>query len=390
MTNGLEKTLTLPDLVLFGITSILGSGGFNLVGSAIKDGGHFFPLALLASGALFLGSANSYSYAREQFSKNISETLLIEKSFGTIGKNLSVISILTYNIFAIALILVFTSQILFPKANYVGQVGFSLLLLVIMSLAAFQRLEVNKEVIDGISIGIIFLLSFASVLGIGGLMTQEFEFPKIPAKVNLYESFLYFFFVLAGHDTLIKFTEESNDKKDIDKSMYISIIISIILVAGVSLAAIVWVHDFRRENVDDIVADIFQAVFHNGVSKIVTILAIVFMLSSNFLGFLGTIRYLYGIPEDYKGLEFLRIGGDGKVSNTSIILVTIASLFAILIHQKTSLVEIADIGLISVLLLVSLSSFIDKYKNKKICFMDGLTATGFLGVLGLTINKHFL
>ena len=388
MTNGLEKTLGLSDLVLFGISSILGSGGFNLVGNAIKDGGAYFPITLLLSGALFTGSAGSYSYAHDTFKKNISETLLIESAFGVIGKNISIFSILFYNIFATATILILCSKLLFPNGTYVGQVSFALILLSMMSLSALQRLELSKEVISAFSFGIVALLSFATYLGIGGLATSVT--PTFPSKINLYESFLYFFFVLAGHDALIKFSEETVNPEDINKSMYISIFLSIVLIAGLSLAAIVWVSDFRTSNVNDIVADIFQAALDHNIGKYITTIAIVFMLSSTFIGFLATIRYLYGIPENIKGLDFITSGGDGKVSNNSILIVTLTSALALFINNTFSLVEIADLALVVTLLLVSGASFVDKHKKGEICIYDGLTIGGFTSVLILVLQKHFL
>ena len=132
MTNGLTKTLSLSDLVLFGNTSILGSGGFNLIGNAIKEGGTHFPLTLLLSGALFGGSAHSYAYANDVYKNNISETLLIESSLGSIGKITSIFAIVLYSIFAIATIIVLCSKMLFPKATYIGQVSFSFIILCIM------------------------------------------------------------------------------------------------------------------------------------------------------------------------------------------------------------------------------------------------------------------
>jgi hypothetical protein len=373
---------------LFGITSILGSGGFNLVGNAIKDGGAYFPITLLLSGALFTGSASSYSYAHDTFKKNTSETLLIESAFGSIGKNISIFSILFYNIFATATILILCSKLLFPNGTYIGQVSFALILLSMMCLSAFQRLDINKEIINAFSIGIIGLLSFATYLGIGGLAHSDA--PIFPSKINLYESFLYFFFVLAGHDALIKFSEETVNPEDIDKSMYISIFASIVLIGGLCLAAVVWITDFRTTNVNDIVADIFQAALDHGIGKYITIIAIVFMIGSSFIGFLATIRYLYGIPDNIKALEFIKTGGDGKVSNNSILIVTISSALALLINNTFSLVEIADVGLVVTLLLVSGASFIDKQKKGEICIFDGLTIGGFTSVLGLVIQKHFL
>ena len=387
MTNGLEKTLSLSDLVLFGITSILGSGGFNLVGNAIKDGGAYFPLTLLLSGSLFMGSAGSYSYAHDTFKKNISETLLIESAFGSVGKNISIFSILFYNIFAIATIIIFCSKMLFPNGTYIGQVSFALLLLSMMSYSAVQRLDFNKQIINLFSIGIIALLSFVTFLGFGGL--ADSSAPVFPAKTNVYESFLYFFFVLAGHDALIKFSEETIDQENIDKSMYISILASITLIAGLCLAAVVWIGNFNTTNVNDIVADIFQSAMDHGTGKYITIIAIVFMIGSTFLGFLATIRYLYGIPDDLPALEFIKKGGDGKVSNRSIALITIASALAIFINHTSSLVELADIGLIVVLLLVAAATFVDKQKKGEISLLDGLTTGGFASVLVLIVKKHF-
>jgi len=387
MTNGLEKTLSLSDLVLFGITSILGSGGFNLVGNAIKDGGNYFPLTLILSGALFTGSAGSYSYAHDTFKKNISETLLIESAFGNVGKNISICAILFYNIFATSTILIFCSKLLFPNGTYIGQVSFALLLLSMMSYSALHRLDFNKQIINTFSIGIIALLSFVTFLGFGGLANSSA--PIFPAKTNIYESFLYFFFVLAGHDALIKFSEETVGQTNINKSMYISILVSITLVAGLCLAAVVWIGNFKTTNVNDIVADIFQSAMDHGTGKYITIIAIVFMLGSTFLGFLATIRYLYGIPDDLPMLEFIKQGGDGKVSNRSIAIATIASALAIFINHTSSLVELADIGLIIVLLLVSAATFVDKQKKGEISLLDGLTTGGFASVLALVLKKHF-
>ena len=221
--SGLNKVLTLKDLTLFGISSILGSGGFNLVGKGIQDGNHYFPLTLLLSGALFTGSAHSYSYANDTYKSNISETKLIENVYGSFGKYTSSLSILLYNIFASATILVLCSKILFPNTSWWKQVSFSLLLLSMMTFAAFQQLDLNKEVINIVSLAIILLLGSASFLGISHTLQESFKMPSFPSKINLYESLLYFFFVLAGHDALIKFSEEAIDQKDIDRSMYISI-----------------------------------------------------------------------------------------------------------------------------------------------------------------------
>jgi hypothetical protein len=389
INSSLKKVLSLKDLVLFGITSILGSGGFNLIGKGIKDGNHYFPLTLLISGALFTGSSHSYAYARDKFNNNRSETDIIEYTYGSIGKYSSVLSILLYNIFASATILVLCSKILFPNTSWWKQVSFSLLLLSMMTFAAFQQLDINKEVINIFSLGIILVLGSASLFGVSRLVSEPFVGPKFPEKINLYESLLYFFFVLAGHESLIKFTEESVNEKDINSSIYISLAISILLIGGLCLAAVTYIKDFRTINVDDIVADIFEKIFNKGVGKVISYFAILCMIISTFVGFLATIRYTYSLSDKIPFLNFVKDGGDGNVSHISILIIALLCLLAILINQTTSLVELSDVALIITLLLVSSASFYENYKEGSIPITDGLTSGGLLGILGLTVKKHF-
>ena len=360
ISSGLNKVLNLKDLVLFGVTSILGSGGFNLVGKAIQDGNQYFPLTLLISGALFTGSSHSYAYAHDKFKNNTSETELIEHTYGSIGKYSSILSILLYSIFSFATILVLCSKILFPNTSWWKQVSFSLLLLLMMTFAAFQQLDMNKEVINIFSLGIILILGSASLFGFSQLVSKPFVAPKFPEKINLYESLLYFFFILAGHDSLIKFTEESVNEKDLNRSIYISLVIAVLLIGGLCLAAVTYIKDFRTINVNDIVADIFEKIFNKGVGKFVSYFAILCMIISTFIGFLATIRYMYRLSDKIPFLNFIKDGGDGNVSHISILIITLLCIFAILINQTTSLVELSDVALIITLLLVSSASF---YEN---------------------------
>lgn len=57
--TSLAKSLNLFDLVGFGVASILGSGGFNLIGDGIRAGGAQFPLALGGVSLLFQGASKA-------------------------------------------------------------------------------------------------------------------------------------------------------------------------------------------------------------------------------------------------------------------------------------------------------------------------------------------
>jgi magnesium-transporting ATPase (P-type) len=250
-----------------------------------------------------------------------------------------------------------------------------------MTLLAFQKLEFNKEIINLFSVGIVILLSIIGFIGGKQIFTEGFQ-PVSFRKVNMYESFLLFFFVLAGHDALIKFTEETKNPSNIDKSMYYSIIVSIILTIGVCLACLYYI-DFKNDKIENALALIFDRGILNGSGKYITTISLIFMIVTSFVGYLATTRYLYRL-EGFNG------NTSGNVSTISILLITLFTGFAILINNTISLVEYTDIALIIVLLLVSSSAFIDKYNKKEINIIDGASSAGFLSVLILAIQNHFL
>jgi len=82
--SALTKTLSLKDLVLFGVISIFGSGGFNLIGHALAQGGDYWPLALGAAAMLFLGSSRTYEEAFNEF-KKIHQNLIFWKNLWSLS-----------------------------------------------------------------------------------------------------------------------------------------------------------------------------------------------------------------------------------------------------------------------------------------------------------------
>ena len=363
--------LNLSDLVLFGTSSILGSGGFNLIGNAIASGKDYFPFALAAVGLIFAGSAYSYTYAHDKYKKNNSETLIVEAAFGTPGKLLSHFSILGYNIISIAVVLVLTSKLLIPDTSWFNQILFASSILLLMVFGAFQKLDINKSLINIFSLGIVAILSVVTLLGCTHI-TKPVSLGT--EKTDLYESLMYFFFILAGHDTLMKFSEEAADTKDINKSFYISIGLSFTLIAGASIAAMVYIKDFTKIDINDIISYIFKEAFNDSTAKIVKYVVIILMTSTSFVNFLATIRYYNSITD--------------TTTNSSILVVGLVSLLVICINHISTLVKFADIGLIITLLSVALAVCVERYKTGEIPYIDGLSGLGLLSILGVITAKH--
>lgn len=223
----LKKTLSLSDLIFIGIASILGSGGFNLIGEAVAKAGNLWPLTLGAASAVFLGSSYTYEKAFEKFKTNTAESDVVKSQFGDVASGLTATSILMFNILSISTILVFAAHMIYPDASWLGQISFAMIFLLGMAFFSLQGIEMNKETINLLSLVLVIVFIGISSIGLGGVATKGWmpvNTPTSPQTIAI--SLLFFYFVLAGFDALIKFTEEAKNKEDIPRSFYISNLIS--------------------------------------------------------------------------------------------------------------------------------------------------------------------
>ena len=222
----LERALTLTDLTLFGVASIVGSGGFNLVGKAVRAGGSWWPVAFLISATLLMGAAYAYSEAFAASGKNTAESDIVASAFGPVGEGASICAILLFNIVSISAILVFCAQLLIPGHSWVSQVGVALAALGGMAGFSLAGIELNRVSIDVVAYVMVAVLAGTASLGLYGLAAGSGS--PSPTGSSFTTSLLMIFFILAGFDNNMKFAEEAVDAADIPRSFFTSNVISFI------------------------------------------------------------------------------------------------------------------------------------------------------------------
>jgi amino acid transporter len=158
----LTRSLTLTDLVLIGIAAIIGSGGFNLIGVGVREGGALWPFALALSGILMLGSSFTYADAFTRFHKDTSETDSIRAAFGPVAEMAGSFSIVFYNLASIVVILVLCANMILPNGSWFAQVGFTISALAGMSAIALCGIDLYKHLIAIVAWVLIGLLGFAA------------------------------------------------------------------------------------------------------------------------------------------------------------------------------------------------------------------------------------
>ena len=384
--KSLDKTLSLKDLVLFGVISIFGSGGFNLIGHALVNGGDYWPLALAGAGALFMGSSRTYEQAFNEFKKNTSESDFLEKTFGASASYATIASILVFSVFSMATILVLCVRILIPDATWLTQSFTAVSLIGLMGLFSLQGLQANTTLVN-ISSGILlFILSSLSLLGFGGLSQGISSIPSVTevGQPSLVQSFLYFFYILAGFDVLMKFTEETKDSADVPRSFYISNTIGIVFVLGLSLAVANFSDLKKAKPLERAIGFMLNNISGANVKGYFSVIAVFFMIITMFVTFLATTRYIFSLGEKYEGIKFMTVLNEHKVPTVPILATTAVVGATVLINHFGTLVSIADLALGGFLFLVAAAATKTKYDKGETPIVEGLTAAGFVGVFTAT------
>jgi hypothetical protein len=380
----LKKTLSLYDLVFFGIASILGSGGFNLVGEAVMKGGDAWPAALAIASAVFMGSAKTYEEAFNAFKTNTAESDFVKKIFGENSSLVTISAVMLWNILSISTILVVCSHMLFPEGAWIGQITFALMLLGLMGFFSLKGLDVNKETINAFSAVLVVVLGGVSFLGASGVMQKGIpSVPAIPEK-SFVASLLFFYFILAGFDALIKFTEETKDPKNVPRSFYISNLLSIALVLGICLAFVTTVDMRRLWKFDNGIGEILHKFLGGNTKMIVTYFAVLYMIITTFVTFLATTRYLFGLGDVYKGLDFMKVVTEAKVPINAVLFTLSTAALGIIVNHKESLVRAADFGLSALLLMVAAAATKSVVSQGKIPWIEGTTTAALAGFMGLS------
>ena len=387
MDSGLKKTLTLPDLLFFGIASIIGSGGFNLIGEAIIKGGNWWPAALAAASAIFMGSARTYEEAFNEFKTNTAESDFVKKIFGQNSSIATTAAVMLWNILSISTILVICAHMLFPEGTWIGQITFALVLLGLMGYFSLKGMDVNKETINTFSAVLILVLTGVSFLGVVGVSKNGIpSVPHIPTE-SFATSLLFFYFILAGFDALMKFTEETKDKKDIPRSFYISNLISIALILGICLAFVSTVDMRGLKTYDNGIGNILQKFLGGNTKVVVVYFSVIYMIITTFITFLASTRYLFSLGAEYNFLEPMKVLNEAKVPINAVLFTLIASALCILVNHTEYLVRAADFGLSVMLLLVASAATKSVYDKGKVPWIEGSTAAALAGLAGLSFIR---
>jgi amino acid transporter len=189
---------------------------------------------------------------------------------------------------------------------------------------------------------------------------------------------------LAGFDVLVKFSEETKDPADVPRSFYISNILAIIFILGLSLAVLNFSDLKKAKPLERAVGFMLNNLTGLNIRHYFSVIAVFFMIITMFVTFLATTRYIFSLGEKYESLKFMTKLNENKVPTVPILATTAVVGATVLINHFNTLVSIADLALGGFLFLVAAAATKFKYDKGEAPIVEGLTATGFIGIFAAT------
>ncbi len=396
----LKKELGLSDLLFFGITHILGSGVINLVAPTVYAAGSTYPAIIGGVTALLLGSSATFAGAIREHGTNNSGQKLIEEQIGEAGKVVATGAYFLYNVFAIALGLVFITRIFCAERGAAFQVMVAIQLVVAMVVVAAYGIDVNKTVIDSAGAFYILLLVGVGLAAVWAVVGRGTYVPNLGTAVggetrDIGRAVVYVFFILAGFDVLMTFTEETADTEDVVRAFNGSIGLSAAILLGCIFAFTVFVPLRGRADTlmgsPNFVGDIVSALWGTEERVWANWLVAGFILAACFVQFVGTSRWIYSGAEGWaEGLRTL----NSAAAPHKIIMGLGAVLTAVIaINNVDRLVGFADIFLVVLMALVGWSAARRVWASgaekagERVPWVESGTTLGLFGVLWLAIRE---
>jgi basic amino acid/polyamine antiporter, APA family len=301
MPTPLKRTLTLSQITLYGVGTILGAGIYVLLGEVALASDAFTPVAFFVAAVVVSFSAYSYRHLARRFPFSAGEAVYLQEAFSSIQLSRAVgLAIVFGGIVSAATISrgftgYFAILITMPDAL--------MIILLIAGLTGLACWGVKQSVFVAVATSIIELFGIALVIwaSLDSLPTlldhpQQYFVPNtLPAWSGVAAGAFIAFYAFIGFEDMVNMAEEV---KDPEKNMFRGIVLALIITA--SLYIIVALCAVAAVSMDELAgakAPLVLIVEHNtnfpaGIMALISLVAVV---NGALLQIIMCARVLYGM-----------------------------------------------------------------------------------------------
>jgi amino acid transporter len=389
-------SLSLTDLILFGLGNVVGAGIFIIISKSIFFGGNFSLYALLAVAAISMIMGFCYIEIYGRYSSSITEYLAVKN---TMGEGVGQITLYAIYMFALLSgVTIVTAMAKYAcKCDLVDSVkknmswttdshhstletAFSVALLFIIAFINFLGIETSKLVANTISVVMLVV-----ILGIIVLSLPYIEWSKLTASAptpngggsssstqskgpwdNFVLSAILSLFLYNGYDFLVKISDESADPENNKTALIATISMTTLLYAGIMIAGICVLGYKKAGTTHNIVTNLYEMLTTSKWASAVYMAGLFIMFNTGFLSIMSATKFMEGLGKDKKIFmpEFWAKTNENDAPSNAIWITLAISVFFALFNNATLLAIFSNFTCVATLILISIALLILRWREK--------------------------
>jgi len=370
--NNLKKSLSLVDLVFFGLGNVTGAGVFVLITKTILYSGKYvlpvFVLVTIISCIMGLVYLEIFT----RYKSPICEYLIVKDTLGDNYSHILIYVIYLFVVFSALTIIISLSKYIgtipyfYCLDNYFSQVSLSIALILLMSFINYCGIEVSKFVGNTIAIGLlIFLLGiiFSSIKYFS--IKKITEGPVVPFN-SIVLSAIIGFFLFNGFDSIVKISTEVIDEKNVFNGLIITLLVSSIIYILIIISCICVMGFKNTVNSESPLTKMYELLYNPEIGFLAYISGLIIMFNTAFLSALTATRFMYSCGYDNHIMfsDFWKQLNSNKVPSKAIIATALIAILFSLFNNEVILAIFTNFSLFIILISLCISLLIVRWNER--------------------------
>jgi amino acid transporter len=372
MSEKLNRSISLPMLILYGLGTMIGGGFYALLGEIAGEAALFTPLAFFLSGLLAFISATSFAELSSRFPFSAGEARYAQEGFS--NKNFSTfvgwLVILT-GIVSSAALAVATAGFL---QDFITVPPIVAILCLVLAMGAIAGWGIGKSVtfvaiISVIEIGALIYIVFVAGDSLVELPNrwQELIVPQINTHwLGVFSGAFLGFYAFVGFEDMVNMAEEVKDvRKNLPIAILVSIFLTTIIYIVVSTIAVLTVSPEMLSGSNIPVAEILRG--HGTFSmKMLGVVSLLTGINGALVQIIMASRVVYGLSKKDQAPTFLgKVSSKTKTPLRATSAITLIVLVLAIFFPLQTLAESTSFIILIIFAIVNLSLWLIKGKQNK-------------------------
>ncbi|MDH5357263.1 MAG: amino acid permease [Gammaproteobacteria bacterium] len=386
---GLKRTLSLPQLVLYGLGTTIGAGIYALVGELAGIAGYFSPISFLIASLIATVTAISFAELSSRFPRAAGTAVYVKEGFGS--KNYSTLTGILVSIAGLVSAAALVNGFVGYLQQFIQLDTWFIITLITLFLGGVAACGINVSaslagLITIIEVGgLIFIITISH----GALAELPTRWPEIipPLSLSHWENIfigsILAFYAFIGFEDMVVVAEEVKDvKRNLPLAIMLTLGITTILYMLIMVTAVLALPPADLASSNAPLSYLYHY-FTGDKTTIISIIGLLAIINGALIQMIMASRVMYGLSSHGQlpvWLSFVHPRTQTPLFST--LIATITVLILALIGHLSILAEVCSVIMLIIFSLVNLALIRvkrrDPHPENTIVFPTWIPMTGFV------------